>query len=164
RLPSALAGMGLVLLIPIFTRIIANAIRRENNYFNITKAIIKYIPLEMAFAILLYQTLGFVGFADPRLPQLGVTLYWSLGSFSYWGARIWPGLFLLLICLGLILLHEGLQAPASSRILSEEPSTRLLKKIKTKLKKRKSVQNTLNEQPLDYKSKADTAKDEPQNS
>jgi peptide/nickel transport system permease protein len=120
-----------ILLIPIFTRIIANAIRRENNYFNITKAIIKYIPLEMAFAILLYQTLGFVGFGDPQLPQLGVTLNWSMASLSYW-ALIWPGIFLLLISLGLILLHEGLQSPTSSRTISDEQTNRRSQKITLK--------------------------------
>jgi len=100
--------------IPIFARIIANAIRRENNYFEIIKSIIKSIPLEIVFVILLYQALGFMGFSDPQVPQLGETLNWGRSRlFSAIWATIWPGLFLFIITLSLIFLHEGLQAPAS---------------------------------------------------
>ncbi|MFX1477922.1 MAG: hypothetical protein ACFFCI_07300 [Promethearchaeota archaeon] len=153
-----------ILLIPIFTRIIANAIRCEYNYFNITKAIIKYIPLEMAFSILLYQVLGFIGFSNYQISQLGETLSWSMAIPNAIWALLWPGIFLLFISLGLILLHEGLQEPTSSRTISEEPSSRLSKNIKSKLKKRKSVQNTLIGQSGKNKSDFDRIADESQNS
>jgi ABC-type dipeptide/oligopeptide/nickel transport system permease subunit len=104
-----------IMQIPIFSRIIANAIRRENNYVDIAKSIIKYIPLEVAFAIILYQTLAFMGFSDSQVPQLGESLNWGRGHISATWANMWPGLFLFFILLGLILLHEGLQAPASNK-------------------------------------------------
>jgi len=112
-----------ILTIPIFARVIANAIRREKNYFEITKSIIKSIPLEIVFAILLYQTLGFIGLSDSQVPQLGETLNWGRGHISAIWATLWPGLFLFIITLSLIFLHEGLEAPASyNRILDSRSS------------------------------------------
>ena len=108
-----------IMQIPIFSRIIANAIRRENNYIDIAKSIIKYIPLEVAFAIILYQTLGFMGFSDSQVPQLGETLNWGRGHISAIWANMWPGIFLFLIMLGLILLHEGLQAPVPHKPIAD---------------------------------------------
>ena len=114
-----------ILTIPIFARIIANAIRRENNYIEIAKSIIKSIPLEVMFAILLYQALGFLGLSDPLVPQLGITLNWSRARlFTAFWANFWPGLFLFFITLSLIFLHEGLQAPASQKNISSLRSSR----------------------------------------
>lgn len=113
-------GIG-VLLIPIFTQIIANAIRRESNYINAIKVIIKYIPLEMAFAILLYQSLGFIGLMDETTSQLGITLQYGRGSWGALGAIYWPGFFINIIMLSLILLHEGLKAPTAQRDVLNEP-------------------------------------------
>ena len=146
-----------ILLIPIFTRIIANAIRRENNYFDITKAIIKYIPLEMAFAIILYQGLGFIGFSGFQISQLGETLEW--GSFRILSApwaMFWPGFFIFLIILGLIFLHEGLQGPTSSRTISEKRTSRRSKKKHVKTIEQKTTQEKSIEQPRDYNSELDT--------
>ncbi|GAI22716.1 unnamed protein product, partial [marine sediment metagenome] len=114
-----------ILTIPIFTRIIANAIRRENNYIEIAKSIIKSIPLEVMFAILLYQALGFIGLSDPQVPLLGETLNWGGARLlsAIW-ALFWPGLFLFFITLSLIFLHEGLQAPASQNNISSLRSSR----------------------------------------
>jgi ABC-type dipeptide/oligopeptide/nickel transport system permease subunit/ABC-type dipeptide/oligopeptide/nickel transport system permease component len=113
-------GIG-VLLIPIFTLSIANAVRREENSLDIAKIIIKYIPLEMVFAILLYQTIGFLGFMDDNTAQLGITLNYGRGHLSLRWASFWPGLFLFLILLSLLLIHEGLKAPtAQYEIINEE--------------------------------------------
>ena len=107
-----------ILTIPIFTRIIANAIRREKNYIEIAKSIIKSIPLEVMYAMLLYQALGFIGFADPLSPQLGITLNWGMGHLisGIW-ATFWPGLYIFIISLSLVFLHEGLQPPASHKTI-----------------------------------------------
>jgi len=83
-----------ILTIPIFARIIANAIRRENNYIEIAKSIIKSIPLEVMFAILLYQALGFLGLSDPLVPQLGITLNWGRARlFTAFWANFWQDFF-----------------------------------------------------------------------
>jgi hypothetical protein len=42
------------------------------NYLDKAKTIIKYIPLEMAFAILLYQSLGFLELRDATKVQYDV--------------------------------------------------------------------------------------------
>jgi ABC-type dipeptide/oligopeptide/nickel transport system permease component/ABC-type dipeptide/oligopeptide/nickel transport system permease subunit len=103
-------GIG-VLLIPIFTQSIAHAIRRGRNSFDIAKLIIKYIPLEMAFAILLFQTLGFLGIVGVFPVQLGVTFSYGRADFTARWATFWPGFFIFLILLSLFLLHEGLKIP-----------------------------------------------------
>jgi len=110
-----------ILLIAIFTGIVANAIRRESNYMNAIKVIIKYIPLEMAFGIMLYQMLGYIGLADETTAQLGITFQYGRGQWGANYARFWPGFYLFLIMLGLILLHEGLNAPTAPRDILIEP-------------------------------------------
>lgn len=122
RFDYSILGIGIgVLLILIFTQIIANAIRRERNYLYIAKTIIKYIPLEMAFAILLYQYFGFIGFMDQTTAQLGITSNYGMYSFSAVEAMFWPGFFIFLIMLSLILLHEGLKAPTAPRDVINKP-------------------------------------------
>ncbi|MFX1574242.1 MAG: hypothetical protein ACFFB0_15980 [Promethearchaeota archaeon] len=100
-------GIGIFLVI-IFIQIIANAIRYRTDYLDMAKRIIKYIPLEMAFAILLYQSLGFIGLADERTAQLGTSLSYGRAEFEIFRVNIWPSFFIFLIMLSLILLHEGL--------------------------------------------------------
>ncbi|HEC38836.1 MAG TPA: hypothetical protein ENI29_11420 [bacterium] len=113
-----------ILLITIFTSIIANAIRRESNYINVIKVIIKYIPLEMVFGIMLYQMVGYIGIADETTAQLAVTFQYGSGQFGDFGSIFWPGFFLFLIMVGLILIHEGLDTPRSTHnILIESLST-----------------------------------------
>lgn len=110
-----------ILLIPIFAVIVANAVRRERNAFDIIKSVIKYIPL-VAFAILLYQAIGFLGLLlNSQVSQLGETLYLGRGQFNAYGANLWPGFFIFLIMLGLILLHEGLKAPTKHKEAIEVP-------------------------------------------
>lgn len=95
-----------LLLIPSFTRIIANT---EFRVVPIIKKIIAYLPLFAGFAILLFVTLGFLGFSDPRIIELGDLI--SEGrAFLYiapW-ASLWPGFTIFLILISLFVLHEGL--------------------------------------------------------
>lgn len=98
-----------ILLIPIFSVIVADAVRKEKSGFNIIRSVIKYIPLEIAFAILLYQSLGFIGVTDERIPQLGVDINYGRGMFTHFESKFWPGLYLFLILFGFIILHEGLK-------------------------------------------------------
>ena len=113
--------IGLLLAIS-FTGIIANAIRRESSYVNVIKVIIKYIPLEMAFGIMLYQMLGFLGLGDETTAQLGITFSYGRAQFSAFDAMYWPGLYIFVIMLSLILLHEGLEAPTAQRDVLNAPA------------------------------------------
>ncbi len=112
-------GIG-VLIIPIFTRLITNAIKRGKNFLDIAKIIIKYIPLEMVFAILLFQSVGFLGLMDGTNPQLGITISYGLGSFGAIYFILWPSFFLFLILLSLLLLHEGLKLPSLPQKVLDE--------------------------------------------
>ena len=97
------------LLIPSFTRIIANA---EFRPVTIGKKIISYVPLFAGFAILLYVSLGFLGFSDWRTINLGNLIsisrerLWDVTIFPH--ATFWPGLIAFLIVISLFVLHEGL--------------------------------------------------------
>jgi peptide/nickel transport system permease protein len=109
------------LLIISFTGIIANAIRREKSIFNIIKTTIKHIPLEMAFGIMLYQMIGYLGLTDETTAQLGVSLNYARGYWPAFEAMYWPGLYLFVIMLSLILLHEGLDAPVKEQDILKTP-------------------------------------------
>ncbi len=113
-----------ILLIPVFSVIVANAVRKGRNSFDIIKSVIKYIPLEMALAILMYQSLGFLGLTDERIPQLGVDIQYGRGQWGAYFAVFWSGLFFFLILFGLLLLHEGLKAPIVQReVINKEAMT-----------------------------------------
>jgi ABC-type dipeptide/oligopeptide/nickel transport system permease component/ABC-type dipeptide/oligopeptide/nickel transport system permease subunit len=111
-----------LLLAASFTGIIINAMRRESNPVNIVKIVIKYFPLEMAFGIMLYQILGFLGLADETTPQLGVSFNYGRASFSNEWALFWPGMYIFVISLSLILIHEGLEAPTVQRDVLNSPA------------------------------------------
>jgi ABC-type dipeptide/oligopeptide/nickel transport system permease subunit len=94
------------LLIPSFTRIIANT---EFRPIPILKKIIAYLPLFAGFAILFYLSLGFLGIYDYHTINLG-GLVNSGRSHMYdapW-ASFWPGGIAFLIVVSLFVLHEGL--------------------------------------------------------
>jgi peptide/nickel transport system permease protein len=94
------------LLIPSFTRIIANS---EFRIVPIIKKVLTYVPLFAGFAIILYLALGFLGFSDPLTIQLGRLV--SLGRehmFDAPWASLWPGFIAFLIVISLLVLHEGL--------------------------------------------------------
>jgi ABC-type dipeptide/oligopeptide/nickel transport system permease subunit len=90
--------------------------------FNVIKVIIKYIPLEMAFGIMLYQMLGYLGFGYGTTANLGETFNWGRASFSTFEATYYPGLYIFVIMISLILFHEGLEAPTSQREFLDTPA------------------------------------------
>ena len=94
------------LLIPSFTRIIANS---EFRIVPIIKKVLTYVPLFAGFAILLYLALGFLGFSDPLTIQLGdlVSEGRAMMFTAPW-ASLWPGFIAFLIVISLLVLHEGL--------------------------------------------------------
>ncbi|MCK4382323.1 MAG: hypothetical protein KAW66_03435 [Candidatus Lokiarchaeota archaeon] len=94
------------LLIPSFTRIIANT---EFRIVPIGKKIISYVPLFAGFAIIFYMALGFLGFNDPQTIQLGQLV--SLGRQNMYDApwaSFWPGVIAFILLISLFVLHEGL--------------------------------------------------------
>ena len=94
------------LLIPSFTRIIANS---EFRPIPILKKIISYMPLFAGFAILFYVSLGFLGIYDNHTINLG-GLVNSGRSHMYnapW-ASFWPGFIAFILLTSLFVLHEGL--------------------------------------------------------
>lgn len=99
-----------ILLIPSFIWLINN---RNSNGFNIKKAvksIITYIPLNFALAILIYESLGYLGFSDNSIIQLGYVFYLSRANLiNAFHAVFWPGLTIFSILLSFLLLHIGLQ-------------------------------------------------------
>ncbi len=97
-----------ILLIPLFTWIF---VKTDYKTFEILKKLIIYIPLFVGFTVLIYVTLGFLGFYDQNiLHQLGRTMMEGRGHIidAPW-ATIRPATTLFLLTLGLFLLHEGLQ-------------------------------------------------------
>jgi len=76
------------------------------------KKIIVYFPLLMAFNILLFEAIGFLGFSDPLLVQLGANVN-SESTYLYtapW-ASLWPGLAIYASAMGFLALHYGLKEP-----------------------------------------------------
>lgn len=104
-----------ILLIPLFTWIF---VRTEYKIFEILKKLIIYIPLFVGFTILIYVSLGFLGFYDHSIfHQLGRTISLGRGHIidAPWTTLI-PGIALFLLTLGLFLMYEGFQDyPRSSR-------------------------------------------------
>jgi len=95
-----------LLLIPSFTRIIANT---EFRVVPIWKKVVSYLPLFAGFAILLYVTIGFLGFADSNTIQLGNLV--AVGRYHLYDApwaTFWPGFATFLLLISLFVLHEGL--------------------------------------------------------
>lgn len=99
-----------MILIPNFTRAIANAISGEISINKIGKAVISQIPLNIAIAIIIYITIGFLGFADPTTTQLGFIVYTGGLSLSNapW-AGLWPGITIFGLVLSFFILHLGLK-------------------------------------------------------
>jgi len=94
------------LLIPSFSRIIANA---EFKIVLIGKKVLAYIPLFIGFSILFYLSLGFLGYGDPYTIQLGALI--SVGRTHLYDApwaSLWPGFMAFLIVVSFFVLHEGL--------------------------------------------------------
>ncbi|MFX1590020.1 MAG: hypothetical protein ACFFC1_17895, partial [Promethearchaeota archaeon] len=97
-----------ILLIPLFTWIF---VRTDYKTFEILKKLIIYIPLFFGFTVLIYVTLGFLGFSDHNiLHQLGRTIGEGRGHIidAPWATLI-PEVAFFLLMLGVFLLHEGFQ-------------------------------------------------------
>ncbi|MFX1435425.1 MAG: ABC transporter permease subunit [Promethearchaeota archaeon] len=96
-----------VLSIPIFTWIF---VKTEYKIFEILKKVIIYIPLFVGFIIIIYNSLGFIGYSDPDFIQLGMDISNARGHIlmAPW-AVLSPGVAFFLLTLGLFFLHEGFQ-------------------------------------------------------
>ncbi len=95
-----------IVLIPSFARIIANASDLEINLF---KSVAKYLPLMLGIAIILYESIGFLGFSDPRIINLGYLVnVGRLQLLTFFGFALFPGIAIVLMVTGFILLYEGL--------------------------------------------------------
>jgi peptide/nickel transport system permease protein len=109
RLEVTLLVIG-ILFIPSFLKVIANEAPKRNRIWNIVKAVIRYMPLGIAFAIILYNALGFLGFGDPTLINLGTDISRARANlFAAFHASFWPGLMITGIIGSFLLFHIGLQ-------------------------------------------------------
>jgi ABC-type dipeptide/oligopeptide/nickel transport system permease subunit len=99
-----------ILLIPVFTRKIANA---KPKFISILKELIIYIPSVLVFVVMLYTSASFLGFTDIRIPQLGYIVYraYRSGYFleRYW-VVFWSGLAICTLNIGLVLIYIGLNS------------------------------------------------------
>jgi ABC-type dipeptide/oligopeptide/nickel transport system permease subunit len=101
-----------ILSIPIFTRAISTVISREFSLRKIGKTIISHIPLGFAIAIILYEVIGYLGFApaDRFVIHLGVNISDArlrldtrpLASFA-------PGIAITWVVMSFFLLHIALK-------------------------------------------------------
>jgi len=105
----ALMSIMTLYMIPGVTLLIS----RGNYSLKLTaKKLIAYLPLFMAFNILLFEAIGFLGFSDPQIIQLGdsISRARSFVFFAPW-ASLWPGLALYVLMIGFLALHYGLKEP-----------------------------------------------------
>ncbi|MFX1574257.1 MAG: ABC transporter permease subunit [Promethearchaeota archaeon] len=99
-----------ILLIPNFTRAIANTMSGEIDINRIVKTIIRQIPLNFAIAILLYSSVGFLGFFKGTIVSLGNDINRARENpYEAPWASLWPGLTIFGIAFSLIIFHIGLQ-------------------------------------------------------
>lgn len=76
------------------------------------KKLVAYLPLFMGFNILLFEALGFLGFSDPLIIQLGANISDArVMLYTAPWAVFWPGLALYVLVIGFISLHYGLKEP-----------------------------------------------------
>jgi ABC-type dipeptide/oligopeptide/nickel transport system permease component len=95
-----------LLLIPSFTRIVANA---EFRVVPIGKQILAYIPLFIGISISFYVLIGFLGLSDPYTIQLGDLISDArMHLYDAPWASFWPGLTIFLIVASFFILHKGL--------------------------------------------------------
>lgn len=96
-----------IVQIPSFTKIISNALDLGANVF---KSIIKYIPLQIGITLIIYESVGFLGLSDQTIVNLGAVTSSGMGAaFSVFiGFVLIPGLTIVIIVIGFILLYEGL--------------------------------------------------------
>jgi ABC-type dipeptide/oligopeptide/nickel transport system permease component/ABC-type dipeptide/oligopeptide/nickel transport system permease subunit len=97
--------------IPGFTFTITKAMSRKRYYKKLIKSIIIYIPLGIAFTLIIYFAIGFLGFLGfTSSLNLGITF--GIGRANPYGAPwawIWPGITIFGMLFSLLLLHIGLK-------------------------------------------------------
>jgi ABC-type dipeptide/oligopeptide/nickel transport system permease subunit len=123
RIETTILVIG-VLFIPSFLRVIANEGLKRNRIWNVGKALIRYMPLSIALAILFYNALGFLGFGDPTLINLGSDIARArVHMIMAFHASFWPGLMITVIIGSFLLFHIGLQDKTSKEriILLRKP-------------------------------------------
>ena len=100
-----------IILIPSFTQVIANALLKKSNFKRIIKVAISYIPLNIAIAILIYISFGFLDVFNPlELPVLSYYIAEATARLSTDPfAVFWPGFAIFMILIGFLFLHEGLK-------------------------------------------------------
>ncbi|MHA2181371.1 MAG: hypothetical protein ACXAAH_08100 [Promethearchaeota archaeon] len=97
-----------ILLIPGFTKVIANTMSRGINIRKIVKALICHIPLSFAIVIGLYTVVGF--FTGFNILNLGTHVNRSRANpYEAPWASLFPGLAIFGIVFSFLLLHIGLQ-------------------------------------------------------
>ena len=106
---SVIMSIMAMYVIPWVTLIIS----RGNYSLKLTaKKLIAYFPLLMAFNILLFEAIGFLGFSDPLIIQLGNSIGVArLHLFDAPWASLWPGLAIFVLVMGFFSLHYGLKEP-----------------------------------------------------
>jgi len=111
-----------IILIPIFTRGIANVPLRKRNILISLKKMVIYIPLAFGIFVLIYESLAFLGFSDWNFITLGSELTEArLHLYDAPWATIWPGLFIFFTAFGSFILHYGLK----NAFLEKLTSTRI---------------------------------------
>ncbi|MHA1985480.1 MAG: ABC transporter permease subunit [Promethearchaeota archaeon] len=98
------------LLTPLFARMIAKPPLRRNNVKPLLKKLVVLFPLVLALAILIYESIGFLGFYDSFTIQLGkdisdARLHMYDASYVF----LWPGITLSFLIMGFVFLHQGLK-------------------------------------------------------
>ncbi|MFX1489628.1 MAG: ABC transporter permease subunit [Promethearchaeota archaeon] len=99
-----------ILLIPNITRAIAINMDGTINIHKIVKPVIIQIPLNVAIAILIYNSVGFLGFVPFSFIQLGsdMSLARVLLFEAPW-ASLWPGVAIFELVISFLILHVGLK-------------------------------------------------------
>lgn len=98
-----------ILLIPCFTRVIANAVSKDIKFNKIFKNVICHIPLNFAFAILIFEALGFIGFEDGGMIELGKNLNDArMMLYAAPWAILWSGLAIFVLVSSFFIFHIGL--------------------------------------------------------
>ena len=103
---------------PIFAHLIANS---RFSLSEISKKIIPYIPLFIGISILLYSLIGFIGFSNPMLIDLGSDIG-DARAYLYvapW-ASLFPCLALFILFVGFFVLYAGLQKSPSELLMPSE--------------------------------------------
>lgn len=103
---------------PIFVHLIVNS---RFSLSDISKKVIPYIPLFIGISILLYSLLGFLGFSNPYMIDLGneigeARLYLYVAPW----ASLFPCLALFILFVGFFVLYAGLQKSPSELLTSSE--------------------------------------------